>query len=243
MVLYIGWRTRDQCNSEESVYKKLCVEGKGQRQLKIMGYCKAQEEAIAQLLTLQLLAAEAALMFWQHSWDLYMLTGDQGNISVLTTPSIVESMEEKNKDALTNLHCTRRVCFSMATSLQDVWGHLSLRSCSTIQLCKPPSLIVQNKNLIISLLSSTCYGCTCAFLQPFCCSSLYLIVLYNSSSHNMSDLSCSGCFGFFFLILPPANSCKEQENFCIRMWDYHQHEPYLFCSCWKWSNILSPQGQ
>lgn len=105
-----------------SVYKKLCAEEKGQRQLKIMGYCKAQEEAIAQLLTLQLLAAEAALMFWQHSWVLYMLTGDQGNISVLTTLSIVESIEEKNKDALTNLHCTRRACFSMATSCRMYEG-------------------------------------------------------------------------------------------------------------------------
>lgn len=77
--------------------KKLCVAEGGQRQHKITGYCKASEKAIAQLLTLQMLLAEAVLLFWQHCWDLYVLTGDQGNISWLTTLGIVESLYETNK--------------------------------------------------------------------------------------------------------------------------------------------------
>ncbi len=81
----------------KTAVKKLCVAERGQRQHKITGYCKAPEEAIAQLLTLQMLSAEAVLLFWQHCWDLYVLTGDQGNISWLTTLGIVESLYETNK--------------------------------------------------------------------------------------------------------------------------------------------------
>lgn len=100
----------------KTAVKKLCVADRGQRQHKITGYCKAQEEAIAQLLTLQMLSAEAVLLFWQHCWDLYVLTGDQGNIPWLTTLGIVESLYETNKDTLTDLHLIRRrACFSRPT--------------------------------------------------------------------------------------------------------------------------------
>lgn len=102
----------------KTAVKKLCVADRGQRQHKITGYCKAREKAIAQLLTLQMLSvsAEAVLLFWQHCWDLYVLTGDQGNISWLTTRAIVESLYETDKDALTDLHLIRRrACFSRAT--------------------------------------------------------------------------------------------------------------------------------
>lgn len=44
------------------------------------------------------------------------------NISVLTTLSIVESKEEKNKDALTSLHRTRRAYISKATSCRMYEG-------------------------------------------------------------------------------------------------------------------------
>ena len=72
----------------------------------------------------------------------------------------------------------------------------------------------------------------CVFLPCFWqfYRSLYLIELYNGGSHNMSDLSWSGCFGFFCLILPSVRSCEEQSTSCVRgMQDCHQHAPYLFC--------------
>lgn len=59
---------------------------------------------------------------------------------------------------------------------------------------------------------------------------LYLIELYNSSSHNMSELSWSGCFGSCSLILPSVWSLHEAVTSGVRgTQDYHQHALCLFC--------------
>lgn len=71
--------------------------GRTQEQHKTTGCRKAPEEAVAQLLTSQMLSAEAVLLFWQHCWDLPVLTGDQGNVSSWTTMVIVESPYETAK--------------------------------------------------------------------------------------------------------------------------------------------------
>lgn len=60
---------------------------------------------------------------------------------------------------------------------------------------------------------SMCHLCMCVFFCSVFVSfyqSLYLIELYNGSSHNMSDLSWSGCFGFFSSILPSVRNSEKQ---------------------------------
>lgn len=169
---------------------------RGQRQHKITGYCKAPEEASAQLLTLQMLSAEAALLFWQHCWDLYVLTGDQGNISWQITLGIVESLYETNRMRLLT-------CISEGEEPASAVHDAAMETFPTSSV--PVTWFPIPLNPSSTLGSLACVICACVFFCSVFVSyyqSQYLIGLYNGSSHNMPDFSWSECFGFFSLILP-----------------------------------------